>query len=196
MLFQKRFWAGIAEGTVTLAFRRWARQQVLPGRPYRTRAGRIEVTAVTVVDPATISDDDARAAGHPDAASLLADLPGDPANPTYRIEFHPATDPDPRAELAGGGDLDQAEIDTITRRLDRLDRASSYGAWTRDTLRLIEQHPERRAGDLADMAGRERAPFKLDVRKLKNLGLTQSFPIGYRISPRGRAYLDATDGDS
>lgn len=194
MLFQKRFWAGIADGTVTLAFRRWARQQVLPGRPYRTPAGRIEVVAVTVVDPAAIGDDDARAAGHADAASLLADLPGDPANPIYRIEFRPATDADPRAELAAGGDLDPAEVAEITRRLERLDRASSHGAWTRETLRLIEQHPERRAGDLADLAGRERAPFKLDVRKLKNLGLTQSFPVGYRISPRGRAYLDATAG--
>ncbi|PZF80701.1 hypothetical protein [Jiangella anatolica] len=192
MLFQKRFWPGLAEGTITLAFRRWSRQQVLPGRPYRTNGGRIEVTSVTVVDPAGITDDDARAAGFPDAASLRADLPGDPANPTYRVQFHPATDPDPRSELASGGQLDAAEIDAITKRLDRLDRASSYGAWTRETLRLIEQHPERRAGDLADMAGRERAPFKLDVRKLKNLGLTLSFPIGYRISPRGRAYLDAT----
>ncbi|TDE14056.1 hypothetical protein [Jiangella asiatica] len=192
MLFQKRFWLGIADGSVTLAFRRWGRQQVLPGRPYRTAAGIIDVTDVTVVDPATISDDDARAAGHPDAVSLVADLPGDPANPTYRIAFRRAAGPDPRAELAASAELDPAEIARITTRLDRLDRASSYGAWTRETLRLVEEHPERRAGDLADMVGRERAPFKLDVRKLKNLGLTESFPVGYRLSPRGRAYLDAT----
>ena len=43
------------------------------------------------------------------------------------------------------------------------------------------------------MFGRERAPFKLDVRKLKNLGLTLSFEIGYRVSPRGEAYLRATN---
>jgi ribosomal protein S19E (S16A) len=30
------------------------------------------------------------------------------------------------------------------------------------------------------------------VRKLKELGLTESLEIGYRISPRGQAYLDAT----
>jgi hypothetical protein len=29
------------------------------------------------------------------------------------------------------------------------------------------------------------------VRKLKKLGLTQSFEVGYEISPRGRAYLAA-----
>jgi hypothetical protein len=43
------------------------------------------------------------------------------------------------------------------------------------------------------LAGRERAPFKLDVRKLKNLGLTESLEIGYRLSPRGRAYLVARE---
>ncbi|MEJ7721115.1 MAG: hypothetical protein WKF58_12005 [Ilumatobacteraceae bacterium] len=35
----------------------------------------------------------------------------------------------------------------------------------------------------------ETAPFKLDVRKLKNLGLTHSLAVGYELSPRGRAYL-------
>jgi hypothetical protein len=29
------------------------------------------------------------------------------------------------------------------------------------------------------------------VRKLKRLGLTQSFEVGHEISPRGRAYLAA-----
>ena len=42
------------------------------------------------------------------------------------------------------------------------------------------------------MVGRETAPFKLDVRKLKAMGLTVSFAVGYEISPRGRAYLDRT----
>ena len=38
-------------------------------------------------------------------------------------------------------------------------------------------------------SGRETLPFKRDVRKLKELGLTRSLPVGYEISPRGRAYL-------
>ena len=32
--------------------------------------------------------------------------------------------------------------------------------------------------------------FKTDVRKLKRLGLTLSFKVGYEISPRGRVYMD------
>jgi len=42
---------------------------------------------------------------------------------------------------------------------------------------------------LAESVGRERDPFKIDVRKLKRLGLTQSFEVGYELSPRGRAFL-------
>ena len=41
--------------------------------------------------------------------------------------------------------------------------------------------------------GRDTQPFKLDVRKLKNLGLTLSLEVGYRLSPRGEAYLAAVD---
>jgi predicted transcriptional regulator len=59
------------------------------------------------------------------------------------------------------------------------------------TLKLIEQHPGLVARELCKLAGRERDPFKEDVRKLKALGLTESLEIGYRLSPRGRAYLSA-----
>jgi hypothetical protein len=45
-----------------------------------------------------------------------------------------------------------------------------------------------RAPDLAARMGRETLPFKRDVRKLKELGLTESLEVGYRLSPRGRAY--------
>ena len=46
----------------------------------------------------------------------------------------------------------------------------------------------RMAGPDPRVALREIAPFKADVRKLKELGLTESLRIGYRLSPRGRAY--------
>lgn len=32
--------------------------------------------------------------------------------------------------------------------------------------------------------------FKVNVRKLKGLGLTESLEVGYRLSPRGRALLE------
>ena len=64
-----------------------------------------------------------------------------------------------------------------------------HGAWTTDTLRLIQSKPAVRAGDLAADLNRETPAFKLDVRKLKNLGLTYSLETGYELSPRGAAYL-------
>jgi hypothetical protein len=191
MLIQKRFWEPIRSGETTVLFRRWSRLQVGAGRVYRTGAGRLEVTGVRVVDAAGITDLDATRAGYPDVASVLVDLRGRPDNPIYRIEFRYLDEPDPRTVLANSTNLSPGEIAEIDRRLARLDRFSSYGPWTLETLALIESHPERRAPDLAELAGRETAPFKLDVRKLKNLGLTLSFRIGYRLSPRGQAYLGA-----
>jgi hypothetical protein len=47
------------------------------------------------------------------------------------------------------------------------------------------------ASRLAKALDRETAPFKADVRKLKRLGLTVSYEVGYDLSPRGRAFLAA-----
>ena len=47
---------------------------------------------------------------------------------------------------------------------------------------------------LAASVGREKLPFKRDVRKLKELGLTESLRVGYRLSPRGKALLERLGG--
>ena len=189
MLFEKRFWEPVASGEVTVTFRRWKKRQVVVGNHYRTPRGLIEVTALDVVEEADITERDARAGGYPSAAAMIADLRGTPDLPLYRIRFRPVAGPDPRAELAGSDELTPADVQELDRRLERLDRASRHGPWTAATLAVIADHPEVRAGDLADAMGRERLPFKADVRKLKNLGLTLSLPVGYRLSPRGEAYL-------
>jgi hypothetical protein len=189
MLFLKRFWEPIALGEITVTFRRWKAQQVQAGRRYRTAAGIIEIELVSTWAEENITDADARQAGHADARSLVADLPVRPGLPLYRIQFHVVEDPDPRAELAARADLTPAEIVEISQRLHRLDRASPHGPWTVAVLEMIEGHPGTRAPDLAAHFGRETQPFKTDVRKLKNLGLTLSLKVGYRLSPRGEAYL-------
>ena len=77
-------------------------------------------------------------------------------------------------------------------RSTRVWRVSTPRAGTalgpRRSSNLIAERPATRAPDLAASLGRETAPFKADVRKLKELGLTESLEIGYRLSPRGRAY--------
>lgn len=190
MLFQKRYWEPIRRGEVTLTFRRWRRCQVVAGRVYRTRPGRLHVTDVAVVEPAAITDEDAVRSGHASAVALLADLPGAEGDPIYRIAFAHLDEPDPRTLLAEDADLDAAATAALDLRLARLDRASSHGAWTRAYLEAIAAEPGRRAPDLAARFGRETQPFKTDVRKLKNLGLTVSLPVGYRLSPRGASYLN------
>jgi hypothetical protein len=152
----------------------------------------IEVDAVREVDPAKITNADARRAGFPDAATLVGQLPGEPGLPVYRIAFHVVDEPDPRSVLAATADLSPTDRSEIDRRLDRLDRASSFGPWTRATLAVIAAQPATRAADLAAGFGRETLPFKNDVRKLKNLGLTESLEVGYRLSPRGQAFIEGT----
>jgi len=188
VLFKQRFWEGLADGSITLTFRRWTRPQVRAGGRYVTPAGVLEVEDVGEIEPADITDDDARRAGFADRAELVGQLRGPEAGHLFRIAFHHAGE-DPRVALREDAGLAPAEVDGLAARLDRLDRASSHGPWTRATLELIASHPERRAGDLAAMVGREIQPFKTDVRKLKALGLTESLEVGYRLSPRGEALL-------
>ena len=192
ILFRQSFWPGIRDGTVTVTFRRWKRQQVLAGRRYRTAAGILEVTSVSTVEPGRITDADARRSGYESASALVADLRDDLTLPVYRIEFRRVDEPDPRSQLAAADALTPDDVAEIGRRLARLDRASPHGPWTRAVLDVIAQNPGRRAGDLAEMFGRDKQPFKTDVRKLKNLGLTISLDVGYHLSPRGEAYVRAS----
>lgn len=189
MLIEKRLHEGIRNGSITVMFRRWKRRQVTAGNVYRTAAGRVVIDEVREVRPAKVLRRDARAAGYASVAEMVADLRGLDEDPVFLLRLHLAEDEDPRALLASTAELSTSDVEEIARRLDRLDRASSHGAWTSDTLAIIERRPAVRAGDLAAELGREMLPFKVDVRKLKNLGLTLSLDVGYRLSPRGEAYL-------
>jgi hypothetical protein len=46
-----------------------------------------------------------------------------------------------------------------------------------------------RARDLRVRVGQEKMAFKVNMRKLKALGLTESLEIGYRLSPRRQNLL-------
>jgi hypothetical protein len=191
MLLPLKVAHGVADGTVTLAFRRWRKQDVVVGSEFRTVSGVVRVDDVAVVDPAAITDKDAVAAGWPDAERLRRQLDKVADGDTYRVVLSWAG-PDPRVALRESADLTDDDVAAIDAKLERLDRASSHGAWTMATLDVIRRRPHTRAPDLAAEMGRERDPFKIDVRKLKNLGLTRSFDVGYEVSPRGVAYLEKT----
>ena len=194
MLFPKRLWEAISTGSVTAAYRRWERARVLAGRRYRTAGGIIEVDAVDLVEPNEVDDRAARAAGYASAVDLVADLRGDQALPLHRVRFHKVEEPDPRLVLSETADLSPEDLDLIDQRLARFDRASAKGPWTAAALGAIAESPAVRAGDLAESLGVERDVFKRNIRKLKELGLTWSLERGYRLSPRGEAYLGARSG--
>lgn len=189
MLLRSEVLEGVARGTITLAFRRWLRPSVRAGGTLLTARGQLEIGAVERVSAEQISEADAVRAGYVSRALLLAELERRDAGDVYRIELG-ALRADPRQALRASPATDPAELERLLARLRRLDAASSAGPWTRRTLELIEAHPALRAARLCQLAGREVSPFKLDVRKLKSLGLTESLEVGYRISPRGQALLD------
>jgi hypothetical protein len=191
MLFAGSDRDGVAGGRITVAYRRWAEARVVPGRIYRTNAGRIEIESVSQVNPDLIVDDDAdvAAADRGNARDVRRRLRDNEEWPTFLIRFHLVEGPDPREELASNADLSAAEVEELTGKLAKLDELNRHGAWTTGTLRLIAARPATRAGDLAAELGRDLAGFKSDVRKLKNLGLTRSLEVGYELSPRGEAYL-------
>jgi hypothetical protein len=195
LLFKKQFHEGLARGEVTLTFRRWDRPHVRPGGRYRCHPiGVLEVDRVDRVAIRDLRAEDAPRAGFASREELIAYLRTaredalTDGTEVFRIELHHGGDGD-RVALALEDDLTPADVEAITASLAKLD---ARAPWTAATLALIERRPRVAASQLAAELGRETLPFKVDVRKLKKLGLTQSFEVGYEISPRGRAWLAAT----
>ena len=174
---------GLRDGSITVTFRNWKRPQAKVGGRYRTGGGDLVVESIEPVRSGAITDADARRAGSVDAAALRREMRWGDDLTVLRIAFR-------REEPTIARPAPSLDDDEIDRRLDRLDASSPAGPWTRATLDVIARRPAVRAGDLAAELGRERLSFKADVRKLKRLGLTESLDVGYRLSPRGRAYLD------
>jgi hypothetical protein len=158
-----------------------------PGSTQRTVAGVVRIETVDEVDPATLTEDDARRAGVRSLAELRRLLDRRDGAHVYRMRVSLAG-ADPRVALREQAELSEEDRRALDERLDRWDAARGE-PWTRQVLRLIAERPGVRAPDLAASLGRETLPFKRDVRKLKELGLTHSLPVGYEMSPRGRAYL-------
>jgi hypothetical protein len=187
MLFPARVLAGLQAGTVDRAFRRWERPRVRPGGSQRTAIGVIGFESVEIVDRDQLGEDDARRAGFTSLDALLSFVDRRSDRAIYRIRLR-LLGPDPRVELRAALP-DASELADIERRLERLDGASRHGPWTREVLATIRDRPGVPAAELAATFEREKLPFKLDVRKLKELGLTESLRPGYRLSPRGAEVL-------
>jgi len=197
MLFKVRFHPGIVNGSITRTFRRWKRLQVVPGNRYRQPFGEVEVVSAGEADERSITARDARLAGYENRDDLLSELAKYREGTLYRIDFRFAG-ADRRIALREKEDLSEEDIDALVKRLTRLDKASSHGPWTRQALELIDRKPAVVSTVLAAEMGIERPVFKIDIRKLKESGLTESLEVGYRLSPRGKrllAHLRDRDGN-
>ena len=80
-------------------------------------------------------------------------------------------------------------IEEIRQKITALGARAKDGPWAFRVLRAIEERPGVLAARLARSLGMETSLFKPRVRQLKELGLTESLEIGYRLSPRGEAFL-------
>jgi hypothetical protein len=187
MLFREKFLHGFQDGTVTVAFRRWRRPSVKSGGTLLTPVGQLHIESVARVATQTISAADARRAGYDSREALLDELTRTTEGDVYRVEFGELR-ADPRIALRESVP-DSDGVEALAARLRRLDSHAGGKPWTLRVLETIHAHPAVRAGDLCVLVGQEKMTFKLNVRKLKALGLTESLEVGYRLSPRGESVL-------
>lgn len=186
MIFKVHQLNGIKSGSISLAFRRWEKPNVKKGSTMKTAVGVIIVHDVESISDERITQRDAVKAGYGDVATLLRDLAKGKGD-IYKVTVGYLSE-DPRLELRETINISESEFQNIKVKLERLDK--TRGPWTLKFLKLIKKYPERRAGDLAEMVQMDKLDFKLNVRKLKNLGLTVSHEIGYSISPLGSIVMD------
>jgi hypothetical protein len=181
---------GIADGTITLVLRHWDVPRAKAGGTQRTPVGTVRIDAVTEHPGGyRVTAAEAKAAGFPSAKAAQTELDRRPAKHTYVIAVS-FLQPDERPGLAADDVLTDADIAAITTRLDRWDAAGA--PWTRVYLRMIGDNEAVRAPELAARVGLDVPRFKRRVRQLKGIGLTISLGVGYRLSPRGAAYLGLT----
>jgi hypothetical protein len=192
MLLNQQTLDGIASGAITLLVRRWEKPRVKPGSSFRTQVGVIGVDAVDEVAEAALTERVARQAGFESRAALLAELAKYPDGLLYRIRVRLAG-ADPRVALRENAGLSDDEVERLERKLAAMGARSQDGPWAMAILQLIEKRPGVLAARLAKSIGMDTAVFKPRVRQLKELGLTESLEIGYRLSPRGTALLRRLD---
>ena len=191
MLFSAATLRGLTEGRVNCTYRRWEVVRPKVGSRFTTSVGVVEVTSITPADEAQLTDQDAADAGFDSVSALVKWTSAKGDGDLYRIGIVLAG-PDPRVALRRSAELAPADVSALSARLDRMDRAAEH-PWTHDTLRQIQRLPGVVSTELAAEAGQERRAYKLRVRRLKALGLTESLQRGYRLSPRGQAYLAALE---
>ncbi|MGC3943670.1 MAG: hypothetical protein QM762_03880 [Chryseolinea sp.] len=178
----------IHEGKVTLQFRKWTRPSVKQGTLLKTAIGQVEIKSIDVVEQKDITESAAKAAGYESCDVLLKALSKHDGGDIYKISVRYHSE-DPRIKLRTTTDIGADKYKELIKKLHRLDASSKEGPWTKESLDIISKNPRVVSTALAAKLGRDRMWLKLNIRKLKNLGLTISHDVGYEISPLGKEVL-------
>jgi hypothetical protein len=192
MIFKLSDLEGIKAGKITLAFRKWKKPTVRKGSLVRTEIAVVEISDVSEISLAGIMDRDAVSAGFDSAESLLKSLNKVNEGMIYKIRVRYYSE-DPRIALRAHTTLTEKDFLLLKKKLERLDSHDKAGPWTLTVLKAIRDNPKLRAADLADKLNRKKDELKINIRKLKNLGLTISHEVGYTISPLGEHFLNKCD---
>jgi hypothetical protein len=190
MLFKAHFHQRIRSGEIRCTVRIWQRPHAKVGGRYALGAGAVVVDRIHETHADGITPALARRCGFTSVADALKTAKHGTGERVFIIEFHYDGKARARSKPVTGV-VSAEELAKVAQRLDAMDRRAQSGAWTQATLRAIEARPGVRAANLALALERPRDEFKRDVRKLKNLGLTLSLEIGYRLTPKGQALLAA-----
>jgi hypothetical protein len=176
----------VAAGEFQVTYRLWKSSHVKKGATYPTGfGGAYHIVDVIRVRAGDITDSDAIASGSPNRAELLKTVGKHtktkvtPRMTLYRVAFRYVNKAPERRKLG---------VDEAVARLARLDKATR--PWTEMALTLIERNPRVVARELAEEAGSATLDFKVNIRKLKKLGLTTSHDVGYELTELGQATLD------
>ncbi len=191
MLLKRAVLDGIVDGTITEVYRSWKRPTVKTGGTLNTSVGQLQIIDVSPIRKSDLTVAAAGRAGFATKAQLIDSLRIEEGRSLFRVKVAFGGE-DPRIALRQSEELSDDEVEELRSAFARFDRDTvEPGLAPLALLRLISENEGVRAPDLAAALGVETKWFKARIRRLKSRGLTESLRIGYRLSPRGQAALDA-----
>lgn len=188
MLFTSKYLDLIKKGKVVTAFRKWKRPTVKENGTLLTPVGQLKIISIDKISYHQISEKEILQAGYHDREEMDKELNMKHDGDIYKIQFVLAGE-DPRILLRQKTEITDSEFKELLEKLDRLDSLGKVQNWTNKILEAVDANPGLYAIEYANQLGFEKKWFKVNIRKLKNLGLTISLSDGYKISPRGKELL-------
>ena len=155
MLFKEIHLQGIKTGKVKLAFRKWQKPSVKIGTRMHTSIGLVEVKSIEAIEETDVTDTDAIHAGFANKEHLLKSFSKNSNGVIYRIKISYYSE-DPRISLREHTTLSEQELNDMMKKLQRLDKHSKKGDWTRKVLLTIKDNPNLHAIGIANLTGFEK----------------------------------------